>query len=36
LTDPIYARDLLTRKPVVYSKPNYLPTLYNILNGNRD
>jgi hypothetical protein len=36
LTDPVYARDLLTRKPVVYSKPNYLPTLYNILNGNQE
>lgn len=36
LTDPVYARDLLTRKPVVYSKPNYLPTLYNVLNGNQE
>ena len=36
LTDPVYARDLLTRKPVVYSKPNYLPTLYNILNSNQE
>jgi hypothetical protein len=36
LTDPVYARDLLTRKPVVYSKPNYLPSLYNVLNSNQE
>ncbi len=36
LTDPIYAKSLLTREPVVYSKPNYFPTLYNVLNGNQE
>ena len=36
LTDPIYAKSLLTREPVVYSKPNYFPTLYNVLNSNRE
>lgn len=36
LTDPIYAKSLLTREPVMYSKPNYFPTLYNVLNGNQE
>lgn len=36
LTNPIYAKSLLTREPVVYSKPNYFPTLYNVLNGNQE
>jgi len=37
LTDPIYARDLLTKDyGVKYTKPNYLPTLYNVLNGNQE
>ena len=36
LTDPIYAKSLLTRSPIVYSKPNYFPTLYNILNSNQN
>lgn len=36
LTDPIYAKSLLTREPVVYSRPNYFPTLYNVLNGNQE
>ncbi len=37
LTDPIYARDLLTKDyGVKYTKPNYFPTLYNVLNGNQE
>jgi hypothetical protein len=36
LTDPIYAKSLLTREPALYSKPNYFPTLYNVLNGNQE
>jgi hypothetical protein len=34
---PIYARDLLTKDyGVKYTKPNYFPTLYNVLNGNQE
>jgi len=37
LTDPMYARDLLTKDyGVKYTKPNYFPTLYNVLNGNKE
>ena len=33
LTDPVYARDLLTRQPLAYGKPNYLPSLVSIINN---
>lgn len=36
LTDPVYARSLLTREASLYSKPDYFPTLYNVLNGHRE
>jgi len=37
LTDPVYARDLLTKDyGVKYTKPNYFPTLYNVLNSNKE
>ena len=34
LIDPMFARSLLERQPIAKRRGNYLPTLFNVINGN--
>ena len=34
LIDPMFARSLLERQPIARQRGNYLPTLFNVINGN--
>ena len=34
LIDPMFARSLLERQPIARRRGNYLPTLFNVINGN--